>query len=554
MKRLSLFRMFMAFVMMLAGLSCISALAWGQDTGFWTTLSPMPTAREGVAAAVVGGEVYAIGGYEYDNLGTFRTILATVEKYKPTADNWQSIKPMPSARAYLAAATVNDKIYAIGGWYAEWDGSEWVNKQVLSTVEVYDPVTKSWNVAADMQTPRSGFAVAVANNKIYAIGGWNPGNRVLSTIEVYDPATDTWSAVAPMPTARAYLTAAAVNNRIYAIGGYVINPATGLEESSSIVEMYDPVSNTWSTVVSMPTARDRLAAAAVNDRIYAIGGWNIGSQQSLDINEEYNPFTGSWRVVAPMPSYRIYLAAAVVNDKVIAIGGRKTSDLPSNKVEEYTPLAPPILPVTIAGRIIIPGRGKKNPDLPVANATLQLWLDGEMKYSTKTDGNGEYYFEKVRPNEPHQKYQRKVIDEHDTELEIVAKDKEVHYDPGVNVLDEEIRIRVTKPGKAAPALINTVPEKSELGRNYPNPFNPETWIPYMLAEDAVVLIDIYDMKGQRIRRLDLGYRQAGYYLNRSSAAYWDGRNERGERVASGMYFYTLQAGSFTASRKMLLMK
>ena len=99
-----------------------------------------------------------------------------------------------------------------------------------------------------------------------------------------------------------------------------------------------------------------------------------------------------------------------------------------------------------------------------------------------------------------------------------------------------------------------IPEATALLHNYPNPFNPETWIPYQLAEPADVTIHIYAASGVRVRTLAVGYQSAGIYQYRSRAAYWDGRNEVGESVASGIYFYTLTAGDFTATRKMLIMK
>ena len=99
-----------------------------------------------------------------------------------------------------------------------------------------------------------------------------------------------------------------------------------------------------------------------------------------------------------------------------------------------------------------------------------------------------------------------------------------------------------------------IPEKTALFANYPNPFNPETWIPYQLAEHADVTLSIYSVDGKLIRTLALGYQPAGLYQYRSRAVYWDGRNALGEPVASGVYFYTLTAGAFTATRRMLILK
>ena len=97
-------------------------------------------------------------------------------------------------------------------------------------------------------------------------------------------------------------------------------------------------------------------------------------------------------------------------------------------------------------------------------------------------------------------------------------------------------------------------KRTALYQNFPNPFNPETWLPYQLATEEPVRIRIYDIQGQLIRELDLGTQAAGDYLTRETAAYWNGRDRVGEAVSSGMYFFTLQAGGFQATRRMLILK
>ena len=107
----------------------------------------------------------------------------------------------------------------------------------------------------------------------------------------------------------------------------------------------------------------------------------------------------------------------------------------------------------------------------------------------------------------------------------------------------------------APPKVSSINEKQfVLYRNYPNPSNPETWVPYQLAKEADVVIRIYNVNGQLVRTLDLGNRQASTYVTRNKAAYWDGKNDFGEHVASGVYFYSIRAGKFSATRKMLLRK
>jgi len=127
-------------------------------------------------------------------------------------------------------------------------------------------------------------------------------------------------------------------------------------------------------------------------------------------------------------------------------------------------------------------------------------------------------------------------------------------------------IKIHKGEGAAPAHPNLVltvhdtiaplniPEEFQLLPNYPNPFNPDTWLPYELAADTSVSISIYNANGQLVRQLDLGYKQAGSYLDREKAAHWDGRDNLGQKAASGVYYYILQAGKYTATRKMVIMK
>lgn len=105
-----------------------------------------------------------------------------------------------------------------------------------------------------------------------------------------------------------------------------------------------------------------------------------------------------------------------------------------------------------------------------------------------------------------------------------------------------------------PLVAYEIPAETALLPSYPNPFNPETWIPYRLAEDAFVTLTIYDRAGQVVRTLDIGHQIAASYESPSKAIHWDGRNEFGEQVASGLYFYYLPAGDYSTTRRMLILK
>lgn len=99
-----------------------------------------------------------------------------------------------------------------------------------------------------------------------------------------------------------------------------------------------------------------------------------------------------------------------------------------------------------------------------------------------------------------------------------------------------------------------IPDRNLLGQNFPNPFNPETWIPYQLKDESEVTIQIYDVSGRLVRTINLGPKSPGIYVTREQAAYWDGRNNVGERMASGLYFYTLKTKSYAQTKRMLLLK
>jgi len=197
---------------------------------------------------------------------------------------------------------------------------------------------ESWTRKANMPTERVGLSTCVLNGKIYAIGGVKlPGFDTdgIRKIEVYDPATDSWAVKATMPTARNWLACAAVNGKIYAIGGdttFLSNPLKSMDE-------YDPVTDKWIRKADMPTARLALAAAVVGGKIYAIGGLTTSGAMLLATVEAYDPATDTWDRKTPMPTPRGMLCASVVDGKIYTFGsllGPSGPSLPT--VEMYDPM------------------------------------------------------------------------------------------------------------------------------------------------------------------------------------------------------------------------
>jgi N-acetylneuraminic acid mutarotase len=273
---------------------------------YWTGAAAMPTPDyELAAAAAPDGRIYAMGGYPANK---------RLDVYNPASDNWFTAADLPVARGGLAAVTGPDgRIYAIGGYNSA--------KQSTKTVEVYDTANNTWSTAASMPTARNDLAAVVGpNGRIYAIGGYTNYVNPVNTVEVYDPASNTWSTAAPMPTARGGLAAVVGSDgRIYAIGG--LTDAVD-DIVVNTVEVYDPVSNTWASAASMPTARGYLGAAPGPDRrIYALGGSDSNGNY-LNTVEAYDPAGNTWYAAPPMPTARDELAAVAGQDGIIyAIGG-----------------------------------------------------------------------------------------------------------------------------------------------------------------------------------------------------------------------------------------
>jgi N-acetylneuraminic acid mutarotase len=282
-------------------------LVWAAED-YWTTMTPMPTARDGFGVAVVDGKIYAIGGYN----GSY---LAVNEMYDPETNTWTTKSPMQFPRFGFGIAVYQGRIYAIGGD---------VSKNILGNVnEVYDPLTNTWETKTGLPEMRSLLSANVVNDKIYLIGGlrtpfqpWVCSNDNF----VYDPAADSWTTAAPISADISSYASAVVDNKIYVIGGYDI--ANLVKYNST--QIYDIETDTWGFGTSLPAALYDAAAGATtgvlaSKRIYVLGGT---SSAGNDLNQVYDTETDSWSAGTPMPTPRARLTVAVVDDMLYAIGGR----------------------------------------------------------------------------------------------------------------------------------------------------------------------------------------------------------------------------------------
>ncbi|MHC4175396.1 MAG: Kelch repeat-containing protein [Planctomycetota bacterium] len=277
--------------------------------GIWTQKADMPTTRYGFSTSVVGGKIYAFGGW--------RT-LTRVDEYDPVTDAWTKKADLPVEMYLLSTCVVNEKIYVTGGL----SGSN----RPISTVEVYDPATGTLALQTEHPKPRWGHSTSVVDGIIYVIGGAirneSEGRTYhYGTVEAYDPSTDTWTPKADMPTGRSLFSTCVVGGIIYAIGGM---PAAF--DYLAPVEAYDPRTDTWTKKAPMPTARYLLDTSVVGGKIYAIGGYRHSMQGPLySAVEVYDPVMDTWTKEDDIPIPTAGLSTSVVDGKIYVIGGALTT-------------------------------------------------------------------------------------------------------------------------------------------------------------------------------------------------------------------------------------
>lgn len=270
----------------------------------------MQTARSEFGTASLNGKIYAIGGL------TSTGYTNAVEEYDPVTNTWTSKAPINTARAGLCVVTVNGKIYAIGGQ---------TSSGYTAIIEEYNPISNIWVNKTSMAIARGWSAGTVLNGKIYIVGG-RTSTGYLNKVSEYDLTTNTWAEKAVMTTSRERLAAAVANGKIYAIGG---NNATYL----NTVEEYNPATNSWSTKAGLPTGRSGLGAVVINKRIYTIAGLN--STGYKNVVEEYYPEMNTWITKPSLMATRSNIGVGEVNGTVYAIGGEQGSANFLKTVEEY---------------------------------------------------------------------------------------------------------------------------------------------------------------------------------------------------------------------------
>ncbi len=336
----------------------------------WETKTPMPQNAYGDKAASVDGKIYTMGGFysnnnEYDTLtnnwtaktppqnqSSFNMVAyqnriyciggSATELYDPSSDTWETKATMPISINGLANV-VNDNIYVISGY----DSSQ---NQLMDTNEVYNTANNSWTTKNPILYPVSGYASTVCGSKIYIIGGQDPAlgtsSMNVNFTQIYDTITDTWSFGAPMPTKVLAATAGATTGvmapkRIYLFGGF--SSATDFRSvdyhTTNLTQVYDPENDSWTYGAPMLSPRTSFAVVNVDDKLYVLGGSNVGlGAPYLLSNELYNPL-GYGTLTQPLPSSSptvpefssvmvlVFLSASVLVMAVLVMRRRKLQSI-----------------------------------------------------------------------------------------------------------------------------------------------------------------------------------------------------------------------------------
>jgi N-acetylneuraminic acid mutarotase len=255
-------------------------------TDKWTKKQPMPRPAHHAALAAVNGKIYVFGGFVAPAntavpVGAAWEPIADAYEFNPATDSWKPLPPLPGKRGSAIAAEVGGKIYVIGG-ATTMEGSKdpfftaFGPARVLGTNEVYDPATNKWESRNPMSVPRNHAFSGVVNGKIYVIGGRTGHGFILSAtntnvVEEYDPVSNMWSIPKErMPTARSGGASGTDGRRIYVAGGEVTT--TALVGAYRAVEAYDPATNSWTALPSMPMPRHGVAGAVIGNRFHLVSG------------------------------------------------------------------------------------------------------------------------------------------------------------------------------------------------------------------------------------------------------------------------------------------
>jgi N-acetylneuraminic acid mutarotase len=386
-----------------------------------------------------------------------------------------------------------------------------------------------WIYKSAMPTAKTFLSSCAFDNNLYVIGGC-PSPNATNKVDVYNPSTDTWSSVSNLPAARCYAMSCIFQNKIYVFGG-----SQGMyDDAVKSVYVFDPQTGNWTQKADMPYAIICGGIAVVDDTIYLVGGaLNVTTPPVVTVMG-YDPITETWTQKADLLTARCALSACVVNGKIYAIGGgapdynnvfykvvevydpatntwTQKSDMPTGRWGLIT-LSLDSLIYAIGGRA-----GSSSTKNEVYNPVTDVWTTKAPMQMPRNGLAGGVINNKIYVAGGH------------TGPPLVYLSSCEEYIPDITSINQNSR---------------SLPEHFELFQNYPNPFNSATEIQYSILKRSNVTLKVYDILSSEIATLVNEEKDQGVYTINFDA----------NNLASGMYIYRLQAGSFVETKKMVLMR
>jgi N-acetylneuraminic acid mutarotase len=273
--------------------------------GHWIKGAPITTVRGETRVGTANGMIYFIGG-----LMEGWKASDLVDMYNPSSDSWTPRAASPGAVNHPGLATLNAKIYVSGGF----NSPDFTFN--LKTLWVYDPATDKWAALADMPEVRAAHVMVPINDKLYVVGGDGPADP--TSVWMYDPATDKWdTSLAHMTSIRDHLAGAVADGKLYVMGG-----RREYKGKFSTTEVYDPVANTWATLADMPVPRSGLTADLLADgKIHVIGGEDIDLSCSYSEHDAYDPTTNTWTSETNLPVARHGMGTISIDNRWYVMAG-----------------------------------------------------------------------------------------------------------------------------------------------------------------------------------------------------------------------------------------
>ncbi len=270
----------------------------------WASGAAMTTATSFSASAVLGGDIYVIGGANASN-----TVISTVQIYNPTTNTWSTGTPLPTATQHASAVVINNVLYVFGGD----NGTSFAD-----AVWAYDSKTKAWTSEAVMPTARNGTIAVVDKNIAYVMGGNDePNGNFIANVESYNPATNSWTEEAPMLGTKDYPGGGLIGTSVVVTGG-----ANQPGQITGDTESYNATTNAWSELAADPTARTGQCSGVVGSTLYDAGGYINNDGPATTLNESYVLSTNKWTTsLLPIPQGTMFAASAVANGQLYCIGG-----------------------------------------------------------------------------------------------------------------------------------------------------------------------------------------------------------------------------------------